>query len=731
MKKLLICLLPILLLSGCTKTDEEKIADLYNDGLTHLEEFQYSKADSTFKMIYDINPTSIEGLFGQCLVNESRLLYFDAISDYMLIISKTADYPEAYHGLYRSYRNLGYYEEAIDAAIISYKQFKNDPEFVFELAESNCNVGENGRAIQLVKEAIDKGYSNISAAHYFKASLFYKEGQFDSSSTYAQKAEQNKENNAEYLNRAAEYFETIGSIDSSISYSKKLFVLDKSNSNNLFAHFSRALRNDYLFEARQVIQYLESQKVEPLVLEGYKLFYALYIDDKSSIRTHGQNFLNYSPGTLSGTVYETISRGEISDKLTLMQNTELVFGNAARGAYSDEFGSFYIYTMVRLYSKYDKSPTSLPWLEEYTGIRKNRMEVKLDIALTKHIIGQFDESYKALKILRKGHLNHTGWLTGIGDVWGHYAIRKYKNAERLYQEALTVNPYYLPAFESYLKILLTQKKYKEALLLYETYPQFEKNYNSVSLEKTKQFFLADKFDNGVKQLQQYFPTAVGNIVFIEELIDILAAKNRILEIASLHSILDTQAADNPDALILLSKLEHDAGNFDRSLEYINNAIAIETNNPEANILLARSYYYNGQKTKAYDLFEENLVRFNRNPRNLLYYSALLAEESIDFNKAANLARQAAFEGYATYEYVMNLSDIYYKMGRYDLARGEANKTKSFSNNSPFPYFRIGMSFYMEGKTDQNEIIKNNLNKAISLGLSGDDLKEAQDVLNKL
>lgn len=97
-----------------------------------------------------------------------------------------------------------------------------------------------------------------------------------------------------------------------------------------------------------------------------------------------------------------------------------------------------------------------------------------------------------------------------------------------------------------------------------------------------------------------------------------------------------------------------------------------------------------------------------------------------------MARQAAFEGYGTYEYIINLADIYYKMGRYDLCRGECMKARHAQKENPYPYFRLGMACFNSKKDGKwfNQA-KENLLKAKKLGLSGDFLKEADKALKKL
>ncbi len=672
MKKILICSLAVLLISGCTKTPEEKIEDLFQDGTEQISNLKFYEADSTFAQIFEIDPGSITGMVGVSKLNEARLQYFDAINNYSMILSINTDYEDAFVGLYNSYKNLGFYIDALEAAVYYNKLWNKNTQTKYILGEAYKNIGELKRAETYFKQAIMSEYEHKYAAQFMLATTKALQGLKEDAHKEASQALTGKSDDPLFYNAAAEYYETIGQIDSAMMYNRKLFESNKTNINNVYIAFKRALKNNYLTDARVIIKSFETLEPDQLLLVGLRLFYALHIDDKSQIRTLGQNYRSKAPKSFTGTMYELYSRGEISDKITIAQDLQILQVDISKGKLQEDFGSFYYYAMLMLSVKYEKNPGTIPQLEAVPGWRKNRKELKLEIALNKHIVGLFEQCYADLEKIEMGHQRDADWLTGIAESWGHYAVRKYDKAEETYKKALTVNQYYEPAFKSYANFLLRINKQKEALELFKKYPQFEKN-NFIALTKTKYLFINKKYQEGLKQFEQFFPSASGNIILVKELIEILKADNRTEEITALLEIMNKYNADNPDANLLLAVNAQDNNEFEKSLNYLDKVIAIEPNNPDANILKARGMYYTGNKTEAYDLFEKNLTTFNRNPVNLKYYSQILAAEGIDFPKAANMGRQAAFEGYGTYEYIINLADIYYKMGRYDLCRGESKK----------------------------------------------------------
>ena len=77
---------------------------------------------------------------------------------------------------------------------------------------------------------------------------------------------------------------------------------------------------------------------------------------------------------------------------------------------------------------------------------------------------------------------------------------------------------------------------------------------------------------------------------------------------------------------------------------------------------------------------------------------------------------------------MNLAFVYMQAGRYDLARGEARKASNSYSGEPEPFFRMGQAFWLEEKDDE---ARENLQKALDMGLSGDLRREAEELLEKI
>ncbi len=724
MKNFIIVSLAIFLLSGCSKTPEDKINDLYQDGIAQISDFQIKSADSTFNAIFEIDPGSMLALVGRTKVLDARLQYFDAVEDYSTILTNSTDYEDAFVGLYDAYKNLGFYHEALEAAVHYNKLWNSNAHTKFLLGDAYKNLGEYKRAETYLKQAFVSGYEHKRAAQLMLATVIVLQGDNAEAATEAKEAFADNSDNAIFYNAAAEYYLSIGMLDSSMTYNKKLFTLDNSNIQNVYTSFKRALKNNYLSDARNIINTMNNVGAEPLLLEAFKLFYGLHIDNKSMIRMHGQNYRAIVPASATGKMYELYSRAEISDKLTMMQDLAALDNEIAKGQFDDEFGSFYYYAMLMLNVEYEKNPGTISKLNDIRGLQVNRKLFRFELAITKHVVGLFDECYADLKKIEAGHQNDADWLTGIAETWRHFAIRKYDKAENYYKKALVADSYYLPAFVKQLAMFEHIKEYEKAVALFDTYPQFSKN-KFIALSKTKYLFLSKKYDEGFKQLEQFASVASGNIVFIKELVAILKNANRTDDI---DKLLGMMSLNNADAYLLVAFEAQENSDFKKSLTSLDEAIKLEPNFAQAHILKARAMYNAGQKTESYDLFEKNLLDFPNNPQNLLYYSQVLSSEGIDFGKASNMGRQAVFEGYGRYPYLISLADIYYKMGRYDLCRGESAKAVILSKSTKsYPLFLYGVASIKANAKWADDGIEA-LRKAIKLGLSDENLKEANAAL---
>jgi tetratricopeptide (TPR) repeat protein len=137
-------------------------------------------------------------------------------------------------------------------------------------------------------------------------------------------------------------------------------------------------------------------------------------------------------------------------------------------------------------------------------------------------------------------------------------------------------------------------------------------------------------------------------------------------------------------------------------------------------------YFLGRKQEAIDYLRSNWEKMGQHPRNSYWFSRLLAREEQDLPRAVNVARQALFNVPGQLEPWCNLAYVYYQAAQLKLAAGEARNAARYFPNEPLPEFHQGMAMYM--MDDPKGL--DHLRRAIKLGLKGEFLDEAKEVLDQ-
>jgi tetratricopeptide (TPR) repeat protein len=185
--------------------------------------------------------------------------------------------------------------------------------------------------------------------------------------------------------------------------------------------------------------------------------------------------------------------------------------------------------------------------------------------------------------------------------------------------------------------------------------------------------------------------------------------------------------DNHDALLIAARHESDNSRFENGLAVAEAILEADPTHIPASVEKARANYYLGHRDLAFRAFEKIVKENMSDPDGNYYFSKLLAEEQIEPRRSGNFARRAFFHSDRSVKYVLNLCFVYFRAERFDLCRGEAKKAlRRFSKEPELAYW-LGMAQYMDSKPKARAT----LDKAIELGLDGEYLTKAKEVLAKL
>ena len=184
---------------------------------------------------------------------------------------------------------------------------------------------------------------------------------------------------------------------------------------------------------------------------------------------------------------------------------------------------------------------------------------------------------------------------------------------------------------------------------------------------------------------------------------------------------------NVDALSLASETYNRVGDYQSGLDLAERALKIDPSFTSAGANKAYALYKLGKDEEAFALFAKINKEDPDNRTLLRYYAPALTESGRDKPEAENLARRGVFAGVDILEGWLNLCYVYMLNGRPDLAKGEGLRARNSFPYSPQVHYYIGYGEYLL----KQDGAKADLQKAIELGLQGDDLKRAQSALKEL
>ncbi len=713
----------MLIALGCSKSPEENILNLFNTGQKHVDRFEFDAAIDVFKQVVAIDSTSPLSGYGVGLVFERQLQWYDALHSYLMVNRRTPSFAPAHLGVFKIMKHLEEFEDALQAASEYSALLPDKPQARLVLARALIDVGQQVRARHEADRAAELGAEAVLVSA-LKAESFCHHGFFDSAAVaYQAVTEQSSESPAGISQRAA-YLEAAGLIDSAITVGRT--ELADAGFDLTLDHFFRCLRHHYFFEARQVIHGFREHTGTEMVVAGLEMFLAQAGQEQVAARKACDLYGKLVGQSISALTFDLQVRGKNEDMMTCTGNISAIGKVMERDRYDPKFREFMWYTNAVTYAEFFAGVDGLKALETVPEVMANRLSARMTSAYNLYRSGQQDEFEDLMSLLQKYHSTQPDWLTGMADVYADRFIRKYDLATSNYQLALDKDPWYRPAFEGLVAMYRRIGQPQTALEQFDRYADLERNFPELSLLKAVCLVKSGAVEKGVTLFVLRFPAVRGDLVAFEEISSMVDKLDRQSEKNRLDDLLLQLDQDNADALVLLAGIDCDKSMYESALDLAEKALVIEPDRVSVSVQKARALYGLGQRQEAFEIFERNLIEARSNSENGHYFSRILATEQTDLGRAANIARHAVFNSQHDQRTWMNLCYVYFQSGRYDLARGEALKASRSRKDEPEPFYWIGMAMHMESI----EAAAENLQKAIDMGLKGEQLETARNLLQQ-
>jgi len=725
MRQFLIIALTFVLIIGCS-SPEEKIDNLVSRGEALIDEGKFAQARADFDEIAQIDDGSVYPVYGSGLVYERQWQFYDALHEYMFATDADPEFAPGHAGTYRIYRLLEDYPGAVNAASVYATLRPKDTQAKLMLTEALYNMGRFSRARQTALIAAELGHPQ-PIVDLFVARCYRAEHKEDSAAMMLERATGRPLEDPQYCQLMADNLIDLGLIDSAMNYSLKAVDLSNDDPQVLQDHFFRALKYDYLTMARAMMARVGDRDGGIVTKFMMDVLYYSHTGEMS-LAQDGLMRLDSTLGqTVTGIYYDVhlVPQGE--SMLRTLGGVSSMRIHAQKNLGFPGFLDYLDYVICsKLYLWVDEktmgsaiASIKSPW--------SNRVDIRTIHTWLKQRVGLFDEAEQMVKTLIEYHATQPEWLTSIGDILATTAFRKQKEARKLWERALKSDPYYLPAFESYLALYRDQDEPKKELKLFDKYPQFTTRQPYLALRQAELLVITGQAERGLAQFEAEIGNVRGSISSFESMAEVCRTNHCPQGLELTNTLLQQYSTANPDGLILAASLTSEQGEYQKALELAEQALSLEPLSMNALVEKARALYYLGNREQAFKILEDNDQRQVNHSRTCYWLSRLLASEERDNIRAQTLARQALRDRSLDAYVRANLSYVCYQGARFKMAAGEARRAMATYPNHPLLHFRRGMALYMEDDPQARETLQ----KAIDLGLWGEYLAEAKETLKKL
>jgi len=717
----------VILTAGCSQSPEEKQQKLLADAIENLNDYRFDAARDKFNRLADADPGSPLPYWGSGLIFERQLLDYDALRVYATIANSNQAFADAQAGIWRILTRLGLYQDALEAANNYMAAEPGTAESALLLAESVMNADLPGRAKRFLDTALAYGANEAEVA-IMQARALAMLGKLDQARTAYTEGMATSTMSAAILTQAVRYYEALGLIDSAMAVSERAVKASDDDVRYSIEHFHRLLKHHYFFKARQVLAGLEALGIPEVMTAIMRAEYHDQRGEFSDARPAVNRVTMLTGGNITSRILELDVVGAATDEMTALTNIDYLQSQMIREKFDTDYTELMIYILALRVSHIFPGPLALRRIEDVRPKYAGRIDALLWRTYLYRYTGINDKFAQNEEMILGPRRGQTELVSGFGDVCADWLIRLYDKAGKAYEMALESDSTYRPAFEHWVEMDLEQRQYAEAVTLFDRYPWFADRYPELQMLHGLAVVQAGQDVAGLDVFLGAAPALRGDIVQFERMRQVLTKRGATASLQRLAEWLATDNADNAEALILASRIRSEVGEYKEAISLAQAAEKLDPSSLDAKARRARALYGIGETQTAINLLEENLKVSGYHVASNYWLSRILATEGMEPNRAGNLARRAVFDTNSGLEAWLNLSYVYLQVGRYDLARGEAKKAGNSYSWEPEPLLRLAQALYLEEKDEE---ARENLQKALDMGLAGDLRREAEDLLAKL
>jgi len=724
MKRILyLALLPALFLA-CSKEADRSPQERYDRAMKQVERLDFVQAESTFVQLQRADSVSPLGDLGLAQTYEQKLWWLDALSHYLRLADKHSDMDIAAGGAVRCFYNLGSYYDAARAAekwISSDPQGEQPPYWQALALIKVMDLAGASKALKVAeKNGLDKAAARLIEA---RIQLLY--SAFDASVATAALGISSGSKTTEYFSALADYYTERGIPDSAVWAAHQRYAA-RPNALTAWQCLEVFGRYRNLWAARQLLLNWDARDKEKSVSAILHLRYSLASDDKSQLSVLPDRLQEASPTAFTTLLYSALAyRSLYNERLSadfMDQALSLAATNQPE-SFKEYIGAYIGYSYTQSYNR-DGAAIQL---QAVTGWRTETTEFQAALYSQMTISGGRRQADKILDSLLPARGQDPVWLTAIGDAYANAKGVPFSMGQKFYRMALDLAPSYRPAFVGLVRMAAAKNQTQEAMAAFDSFSQFGPMSPELANLKALSLARVGRSDEGIALFKQTFTLFPQDIEPARNLIRALEVMRQPDKVRELAQFCVEVAKDNPDAYELAARALIDLGLAQEGLQTARAGLALEADNLRLRAQEARGLYATNQKSEAKQVFEDILSKDPSQGETALYYSLVLAELKEDTVRAEQMAQGALLVAPLDMFPAKNLSRVYLAMGRYTSSREACLRAAVVAPQDPEVWYLMGICQFHEKLPEARE----SLQKALSLGLAGEELVKAQEALRQL
>lgn len=672
------------------------------------------------------NPESSEIRYQLAQSVEAQGLIYDALHQYIHLNTNDPLFSPAFESAARILQRTGDTFEALSRAHSFADLLKEDPYARLLVARLHLRQNDNGRARAIIDTAAEFGLDK-SVAQLVRAEAFFRSQQFDSAQAIASRVLQSGGDSPWYYRQAADYLETAGLIDSAVAVSRLSLSDDDPGDVFLLDHFYRLLRVGYHWQAQQIVDSLALANRPPSLISVLYMDAYIAADEDSEAEMALARLSREVSLNLTRLMYELLTDIITGNILTIQESAAMVLKHLSQYPYSDDFKRIMAWQLAIPTARHGDQIEGLDYIQLVRGQQANFPEVRLTHTELLFKSGQFDKGFQGIETLHRFHKQEPVWLTGLADIARNHDTIGTDVAVRYYREALAQDRWYRDAFEKFVGLYREERQFDKALALFSEYSHYAQRYPSCAVLQSFVLVENQRIDQAMELFAENIPRLRGNLDHWRDMRFVLEREGFPGERRTLEQLAATLNPENVAALMFAASIAADAGDAERVKQLASQAAMVDADDPAPKTMQAYGAYLAGDVESALESFQTIKNKYRDDPFVLTYYSLMLARTGQQPTQAADMARVAMFGNESDFTSRMHLCRVYYLTGRYDLCVGEARKAITAYRDHFLPYYWAGRAGAKLHRPDVAE----NLNKAIDLGLYGERLAEAREILARL